>query len=48
MVKSSLPGGQGRSLPGTGVSNPVTLIKGWDRIQEGELGLVYNNASCLQ
>lgn len=36
------------SLPGLGVSDSVTLIKGWDGIQGGELGLVYNNASCLQ
>lgn len=48
MAKSTLPGGQTTSLPGLGVSDSVTLIKGWDGIQEGELGLVYNKASCLQ
>lgn len=48
MVQGRLPGGQARSLLSLGVSDSVTLIKAWDGIQEGELRLVYNNASCLQ
>ena len=48
MVKGSLPGGQATSLLSLGVSDPVTLINKWDGSQEGETGLVYNNASCLQ
>lgn len=42
-----LEAGPATSLPGVGVSDSVTLFKEWDRIQGGELGWVYNNASCL-
>lgn len=34
--------------PGLGVSDSGTLTGGWDGIQEERLGLVYNNACCLQ
>lgn len=42
-----LEAGPATSLPGVGVSDSVTLFKEWDGIQGGELGRVYNNASCL-
>lgn len=42
-----LEAGPATSLPGVGVSDSVTLFKEWDGTQGGELGRVYNNASCL-